>query len=447
MNAKEILKQKIREANYGIISLEVPSGTIDVAGRIEICNYLYGLGASCVPSRADDSEPTWYWMVGGKGEYVGAFPKRIAKWLYQEANFKIKPEDLAKVGDLAARYCNRDKVSLYRFDITQNFDWDSGDFGDSGSCFWTCRSNAKDMLHNAGAYAIRFYDSYDRGIARCWIVPYNDFLVTFNGYGLGDGALAHSRILANFLGIAYKKIDIRNNYVTDGTLWINSGTGYAVGQWKNIAEVTKVDFEIDDLDLIRCTSCNGELDEDHITDLDGNPICEDCWNENYFSCQRCGDAHSKADAYTGSDGYDYCEHCFDALFAKCHNCDDIVCHIDAITTQEKHVFCCDCAGNECYECEECGEYTENGITSADDLVYCNGCFSNKEEACEICEETVDLSSMIRVNDKVLCEECKDKYLPCSCGDGFYVKPETCCSDCAVDKMFGEEHELCVAANS
>ena len=129
-------------------------------------------------------------------------------------------------------------------DVTQVFDWDDGDFGDSGSCFWDDMSWCRRTMEEHGAYAFRLYgsgrsyapsgfeedvhelitqcgvnvnDVYNR-YARCWAAvdkPKGGMVTIFNTYGISESRMA--RVLANFLGLSYVKC-----YVSNTDLYINS---------------------------------------------------------------------------------------------------------------------------------------------------------------------------------------------------------------------------------
>ena len=77
----------------------LPSGRISESGIIAIKNLLLS------KTNNYDGLPTdWVWQmqVGGKGEYVGSLPKRIAKYYWQKHNVKFDSDFLGTLGSLSA---------------------------------------------------------------------------------------------------------------------------------------------------------------------------------------------------------------------------------------------------------------------------------------------------------------------------------------------------------
>ena len=57
-------------------TLQVPQNGISHRGKIVTAQLLFDWGLPDLPPDWD-----WQWKVNGKGEYVGTFPKRVAKYL------------------------------------------------------------------------------------------------------------------------------------------------------------------------------------------------------------------------------------------------------------------------------------------------------------------------------------------------------------------------------
>ncbi len=51
--------------------------------------------------------------------------------------YKLPAQALQAIGNLAEEYSTEPKE--YYWDVAKSIDWDAGDFGDDGSCFWGCR--------------------------------------------------------------------------------------------------------------------------------------------------------------------------------------------------------------------------------------------------------------------------------------------------------------------
>jgi len=87
---------------------------------------------------------SWSWVVEkdeSGNKCVGTFPKRFARHAKKAYNWKVEPKQMAELGNLARRHTIETQTVV--FDITQNFNWRRGDYGDPGSCFWgDCFSKA-----------------------------------------------------------------------------------------------------------------------------------------------------------------------------------------------------------------------------------------------------------------------------------------------------------------
>jgi hypothetical protein len=138
---------------------------------------------------------------------------------------KSDPEVIAKIGEIAKR--NTTSFANLEFDFDQKIDWRSGDFGDSGSCFWGDNSDAKRLIRDNG-FAFRAWRREGSGIARCWIAadfPDENDLVAFNFYGWSKEQMR--KALMNWLSqtleckVHVADIYLRNNGSKEGLLYMN----------------------------------------------------------------------------------------------------------------------------------------------------------------------------------------------------------------------------------
>lgn len=323
-------------------TLEMPKGLISPSGIVALVTFIASQELKegdwqaenptnerrFLPALPEDWD--YSWVITGKGDYVGTFPKRVAKYYYTQLNLRCPRRFLEQVGNIAKAHS--ETGFTYRFDVVNRFTWRSGDFGDSGSCYWGGHSYAKVMLVDNGGQAIRFFDDSDKGIARAWLVPIEEKYILFNGYGLSTLDIA--RIFAQWQGLSYKKIDLANNDQTGGTLYINSGAGYLVGNQADIDGIDAYDFEWDGAEY-QCEHCERDLTEDelYVTPND-NHLCADCYYEVCSSCENCGRDLYRDDLYYADDS-DYCERCLDRLFTRCVSCDEYRRH----DTIDKHGRC------------------------------------------------------------------------------------------------------------
>ncbi len=235
----------VGEAPVGKFSYRTSDG-IGKEGIRAICSRLKALGVLLNENTPDWS---WSWEVARKGEYTGGLPKRIQKYAHKVHGVKLDAGVTSEIGTLASAH--RDDGVEYWFDFDSALAWKSGDFGDTGSCYFTASAydNAKKKaaLLEAKIVGMRFFrdDQYKDGVGRILLCPMQTYVVPFNGYwaparGYGyydpDLSLRLSRVLASWLEMPHKTISIkRKDYNT--MLYPSGTTACAIGPSKVIAGV------------------------------------------------------------------------------------------------------------------------------------------------------------------------------------------------------------------
>lgn len=300
--------------------LKTPDGTISDAGQSEI-EYQLACGVEPGTYHALPENFEWVWATNR-----GTLPKRIQSYYYKEHGVKLPVHLIATLGNVGRTHSSESKVIVLKF--TDSVDWQDGDFGDGGSCFWGEKSGAKEMIEKNGwalcAYKVRPNSEIDesapidwrqwRGYARCWIADVGNRLIVFNGYG--ENTLNFARFLALKFSCSYRRIDLYNQGQDDGVLWINGGTGFVVGAHANIEGFTKHDLgwpEIREASYY-CEVCEERLSEDDYVNAYGATgreiiACEGC----VISCDRCGS--NFAYQLKCFDDGKYCEDCRSAEIA------------------------------------------------------------------------------------------------------------------------------------
>lgn len=299
----------------GRFQVQVPANGILQSGIDQIQSYVQQVTGHNLP---DDWR--WEWKVGGKGEYVGALPKRIQKYFYQTHNIKLDSAAVSQVGNIASTATDKEPT-LYYCDITNRIDWEPGAFGDYDSCYWGCRGRALDMLRENSGFAFRVFEdsTYRNGKARAWLAPHKTSAVMFNGYGLD--LLVLVRILSIHFGYAYyKRVRLTNNHVADGTLWINGGTGWMLGEMEVVKATSHINLEWRDLGMSHeCEHCGDECDEDDGEYYHGAWWCSYCLENNTVICDHCGEREYD-DETVRVDGSQWCEHCATEYAFECAHC-------------------------------------------------------------------------------------------------------------------------------
>jgi hypothetical protein len=266
-----------------------------------------------LPQLPDVDVWAWHW-IAYQDDFRGTFPKRVSKWYKLAYSLNCPKSFIEKIGNLARQHSL--EAYTYRFDFTDRFDWDDGDFGDSGSCYWGSNYEARELLEDNGCLAIRFYDENKEGIGRAWLFPTEDFYIVFNGYGFTTLEIA--KIFATWAGLNYKKINLYNNDESTGLIYINgSGSGYAVGEY--VEDVKRYDFEI--YTPNGCYACGRDMGENSYTGADDEEYCMDCFYDRFDYCRVCDDTYRQHDLYyVESEEIDVCDYCLSTHFTRCDYC-------------------------------------------------------------------------------------------------------------------------------
>lgn len=340
-----------------------PAGTISDAGIVEITRLIQSQDLTTAEWRSVNPDCAWrvlpalpsdwaYVWIIAKGEFAGTFPKRVRSFFYK--NYKIKCLDgfIAKLGEIARAH-SAENVT-YHYEFVDSFDWQSGEFGDAGSCYWGSNSEAREMLSENGAWAIRFYDETGKGYARAWVYQADDSLyIVWNGYGkpFANPTITIARVVAAHFNLSYKRIRLENNGTDTGTLYINSGAGYAIADVETLDGVGDFDLEWDDPNGCQCHNCGDRINEDDAYyGADDMQYCEHCYYQYFGSCDRCGETYDR-DNLTYADGGDYCEYCLDQHFTYCEKCGEYVRNQNAVEVDGSW-YCQNCAPEEESDPEE-----------------------------------------------------------------------------------------------
>ena len=166
-----------------------------------------------------------------------------------------------------------------------------------------------------------------------------------------------------------------------------------------------------------CYNCGARIDEDNCQcDPNGNILCDNCYNENYFYCEICEETYDREDMV---------------------NCDD-------------NCYCSDCAERKGYYlCESCNEYHKDG-QKVNGTYYCDDCLNNEFSYCEECEEYKPNDEFTEVTGDYICDDCKrNNYIKCDIcenytKDDYIIKGISYCEECydnEISEMISEYMRL------
>lgn len=296
------------------IKISIPGSGIENQGRLEVLNYI----RACLPGQyihlpMDDGEEwSWEWVVK-IGSYQGTLPKRIQKFLFNTQKHKLTPEQISELGNIAQRWLP--KTDEWEIDFVKEFDWEAGDFGDSGSCFWGDRRETKWWLKEVGAYALRRLrpNTRELGYGRCWILTHEsvpDGFVVFNGYGKYDSKEVNhkygspqtrdfARVLLAYLKehhtdlhYEFKPVQFSINGSTSSPVWINNdGNSAALCAPRAVlTEIPKnLNWSYSVSTTQNCDSCGDSVYRSELRESHGIMVCESCYESGQWGrCDICG---------------------------------------------------------------------------------------------------------------------------------------------------------------
>lgn len=315
----------------------LPDGLIEEDGIVEIQKLLSSWD---LPELPDD----WDWQaVVEHKKYSGTFSKRARKY-YHEKCIKLTHSQCSELGSLVGQYSSRNASYVIRF--TSEL-WSCGAYHDAGSCFWGDKKFAPDIIFGEGGGGVLFYDDADNRLGRCWILPYRDDWVIFNAYGLP--LLTMARALSQFLVSTYRRIDLRNNYSTDGHLHINDD-GYILFKEEDKYIMDQpIDLRIDESKyVVYCEDCGEIIDEKNV--INDEVYCNDCAS-NFEECYYCSEMSKDYDTINNKT---VCQNCMSDVY-ECEHCQDRN-HRDDMVILKGVGWVCDMCSDEYIECPHCSKY-------------------------------------------------------------------------------------------
>jgi hypothetical protein len=360
-----------------------PAGTISEAGREAIRHFIHRLTPkhneewqqanldpitklpnSIVMSIYDlprlPEDWDWVLTVTRKGSKygVGKFAKRVEKFMKDTAGVKCPAKFLTEIGNIAADSANA--LTTYNFDFVDDIDWNSGAFGDAGSCWWGVYHKARKTLTDAGGLAIRFFREFegDDGYGRAWIAPFEDKYVVFNGYGFpGDSTRIISRMLADHFGFSYQKVEISNH---NSLLYLNNDSGYLIGPHDVVKDYALVSLKIGPK-RISCANCGDTMhDGDQMTTPDGQEMCQRCFDRRWGRCNGCinqgvSRLFDRQTLVQDSSGNYYCPDCAPNYGVRCEHCNRFHAK-DQSFVHDGKLYCPSCRDHNFYRCADCETY-------------------------------------------------------------------------------------------
>jgi hypothetical protein len=260
------------------------------------------------------------------------FSTVLQQFVYEQLDYKLSASVLENIGNqVSGAMVTQNTPLLLR--IVDDFNWKSGEFGDSGSCFWGGRDFSRTVIKDNGGRAIQVRHN-KKGIARAWIGKSDEGVpVLFNAYGANLSSMA--KMLANASGGFASKINIPNNI---SELYINSKEAWAIFPEKPKGVKTwTFNWKL----FSECPICNTVSDRQN----DNAPyhgsekltpskrlsrLCQEC-SKVHIECQFCGAGVKRTalkkfvvpNADVKNDFFQ-CPSCSELIRASCPHCDDLI---------------------------------------------------------------------------------------------------------------------------
>lgn len=218
---------------------------------------------------------------------TGRLAKRIKKFIKRRWSVNPNERVCKAISDTISYHSPTD----FWYEVADHFDWDDGDFGDEGSCFWGCHQQAKEELLGLGCRTLLLFGEEDEvgcgtGIGRCIIVPDAPELgchILFNAYGpcletVGKAMARHLKTDWETITLYGEPGERASNLI-----YVNNKQGLVLGKTSHRS------YTISDEVYIKCPHC--EDNEDYMAESEtrydeetGEYYCQYHYDE--LMCQR-----------------------------------------------------------------------------------------------------------------------------------------------------------------
>lgn len=129
--------------------------------------------------------------------------------------------------------------------------------------------------------------------------------------------------------------------------------------------------------VVECANCGDYiLKDDAIETHDGDLICENCKENDYYTCEDCGGVYHLDNSHWITDKGKYvCNKCLEDYY-KCEACNKYFSRENVRETYDENWVCYDCYDNSYRTCEDCGRAVHDEdyyYNERDGASYCPNC--------------------------------------------------------------------------
>ena len=428
--------------------VSMPSKSLTGEGMMEVRNYLreQDFRDRVTGNRISipvDMSPEWVVTnKDGDAGRVGTMPKRISKHLHKEHGIKTTPEFMTEVGNIARKHTVDEDVFV--FDITQSLDWNPGDFGDSGSCWWESEDHARQGMIAAGQYALRLFrptlHKTETGRTRAWGARHWTCGAT------GDRVTLHTKTFncnCNECTYSLREMELDVERLGEYIMWrymplyteYPQGAGYGrawmVRDGENLITFNSYgEYQLLQMSRILATIMGvsyrkTRLDHyDNAVYLNGDAcvIGSDVQalrhmtlgfevdRTNRYTCEICDEGIHEDDVYF-QDATTMCDYCYRDRVSYCGGCEDPFWNDDINSVEIIGMdYCNDCIDEHAPACVLCDDrHDPTSMTYVDGMGdVCITCYSERYTQCETCNEVIEHSNAYKIDYRTLCPECYEK---------------------------------------
>lgn len=177
----------------------------------------------------------------------GRLSTRIENLIYKTYNVKVSENDKAVLGNILKEMTELDRIKNY-FVGVREVDWKNGDYGDSGSCYWSSHKQWKDKLvrNDGKGFVLHNKDNKNDGrIGRSFVVAVKkgELYCLFN-WNTFQPSITPA-LVAKIFCATYNKRNRTDftvsviNGIDSNNAYANGNTGYLIGKADEIEKFLK----------------------------------------------------------------------------------------------------------------------------------------------------------------------------------------------------------------
>lgn len=134
---------------------------------------------------------------------------------------------------------------------------------------------------------------------------------------------------------------------------------------------------------VYCKECGCAIEEhEEYYEVDGGYVCADCFEDDYFKCEHCGEIYRKSylnQVKVNGEWMDICDDCLMNDYYYCEHCENYFSEDYVRETCDGNYVCDDCYEDCYFTCPDCGDvchFDYSYYSEHEDEYYCEYCYDN-----------------------------------------------------------------------